>query len=102
MKEVRLQASVSANVVTYVTIIDAPNADMKLKPGMTASITVYTEEAENALIIPVKAIKFKPDTLLSQKYTIERPAGPGIKKKIKQILPVVAKIRTRCRHTEKQ
>ncbi len=57
VKEIRLQSSVSANVVTYVTIIDAPNADMKLKPGMTASTIVFTEEQNNAMIIPVKAIK---------------------------------------------
>ena len=73
VKEVRLQAAVSANVVTYVTIIDAPNADMKLKPGMTASITVYTKDIPDALIVPSKAISFKPDSALAKKYTIEGP-----------------------------
>jgi HlyD family secretion protein len=70
VKEVRLQASVSSNVVTYVTIIDAPNADLKLKPGMTANIMVYTEEVPNAMIIPSKALNFRPDSLVTKKYTV--------------------------------
>ncbi|MGC4035974.1 MAG: efflux RND transporter periplasmic adaptor subunit [Chitinophagaceae bacterium] len=73
VKEIRLQAAVSANVVTYVTIIDAPNDDMKLKPGMTASITVFTKDIPDALIIPAKAVSFKPDSVLAKKYTIEGP-----------------------------
>lgn len=71
VNEVRLRPSVSANVVTYSTIIDAPNADMKLKPGMTANITVFTEEIQNALLISAKATRFKPDSSLHKKYTIE-------------------------------
>jgi len=75
VKEIRLQASVSANVLTYVTIIDAPNDDQQLKPGMTASITVYTAEANNGLIIPVKAIKFRPDSILRKEYIVKEPEG---------------------------
>jgi HlyD family secretion protein len=71
VNEVRLRPSVSSNVVTYSTIIDAPNNDMKLKPGMTANITVYTEEIENALLISAKATRFRPDSTLYKKYTIE-------------------------------
>ena len=70
VKEVRLQASVSSNVVTYVTIIDAPNGDLKLKPGMTANIMVYTQEVANAMIIPAKALNFRPDSLVEKKYTV--------------------------------
>lgn len=70
VKEVRLQASVSSNVVTYVTIIDAPNSDLKLKPGMTANIMVYTEEVPNAMIIPSKALNFRPDSLVTKKYAV--------------------------------
>ena len=77
VKEVRLQASVSANVVTYVTIIDAPNNDLKLKPGMTANIIVYTEEIQDALIIPAKALNFKPDSLVTKKYTVIMPDKNG-------------------------
>jgi HlyD family secretion protein len=71
VNEVRLRPSVSSNVVTYVTLVDAPNEDMKLKPGMTANITVLTEEVENAMLISAKAIRFKPDSVLYKKYTIE-------------------------------
>ncbi len=68
VKEIRLRSSVSSNVVTYITIIDAPNADMKLKPGMTANITIYTIEVKNTLLIPAAALNFSPDSLLIEKY----------------------------------
>lgn len=70
VQEIRLQPSVSANVVTYVTIIDAPNTDMRLKPGMTANITIYTREAKNALLISAKALKFRPDSSLLKDFVI--------------------------------
>ena len=71
VNEVRLRPSVSSNVVTYSTIIDAPNADMKLKPGMTANITVFTQEIQNAMLISAKATRYRPDSSLYKKYTIE-------------------------------
>lgn len=76
VKEIRLQPSISSNVVTYATIIDAPNDQLKLKPGMTASITVYTKEADNTLLVSAKALKFTPDSSLLKHYTIEgKPAS---------------------------
>ena len=75
VKEVRLQPTVSSNVVTYTTLIDAENPEKKLKPGMTANITIYTREADSALLIPVKATKFKPDSSLIKKYKIVPLAG---------------------------
>lgn len=71
VKDIRLQPSVSANVVTYVTLVDAPNEDLKLKPGMTASITLFTQEIKDALLISAKSIKFKPDSALLKNYKIE-------------------------------
>jgi len=68
--EVRLQPSVSANVVTYTTIINTSNNEFKLKPGMTANITIYTKEENNALLISTRATKFKPDSSLMLKYKI--------------------------------
>lgn len=70
VKEIRLQPSISSNVVTYTTLIDAPNDDKKLKPGMTASIIIYTKEVKDALLIPAKALKFTPDSTLSKQYEI--------------------------------
>jgi len=68
VKDIRLRAAVSANVVTYTTIIDAPNANMKLKPGMTANITIYTREVNKVLLIPAAALNFTPDSVLIEKY----------------------------------
>ncbi|MFN8133709.1 MAG: efflux RND transporter periplasmic adaptor subunit [Bacteroidales bacterium] len=62
VRQVRLLATTTANVVTYSVVIDAPNPELKLKPGLTASITAYTQEVENVLTIPAKAIRFKPDS----------------------------------------
>jgi HlyD family secretion protein len=70
VKDIRLRSSVSANVVTYITIIDAPNMDMKLKPGMTANITIYTKEVQNILFIPSAALNFKPDSILQEKFQL--------------------------------
>lgn len=60
VNQVRLEPVVSANVVTYTTIITAPNQDLKLKPGMTANIFIYTREENHALLLSSKALKFKP------------------------------------------
>ena len=70
VQEVRLRPAVSANVVTYTTIISASNDNMKLKPGMTATVTIYTKEKEDVLLIPAKALMFKPDSVLSKKYVV--------------------------------
>jgi HlyD family secretion protein len=70
VNQIRLEPVVSANVVTYSTIITAPNEDLKLKPGMTANIFIYTKEADSALLISAKAIKFRPDSSMSKQYHI--------------------------------
>lgn len=70
VKQVRLNPTTTNNVVTYTTIISAPNDDMKLKPGMTASISIYTKEVSNAVLLPVKAIRFTPDSGLSGQYQV--------------------------------
>jgi HlyD family secretion protein len=77
VKEVRLQPSISSNVVTYSTLIDAPNDDKKLKPGMTASIIIYTKEINDALLISAKALKFMPDSSLAKEYELVPVKGPG-------------------------
>jgi HlyD family secretion protein len=85
VKEIRLRSSVSSNVVTYTTIIDAPNDQMKLKPGMTANITIYTKELNNVLIISARALSFQPDSILSKIYTIQgTPQHTGKKGKGRQ------------------
>jgi HlyD family secretion protein len=68
--EIRLHPSVSANVVTYTTIVNTANDDMKLKPGMTANIIIYTKEVNNAMLIPAKALSYTPDSALMKDYQI--------------------------------
>ncbi len=72
VKEIRLRSAVSANVVTYTTIIEAPNTSMKLKPGMTASITVYTSEVKQVLLVPLRATLFQPDSVLAAEFLLEQ------------------------------
>ncbi|HEV9038767.1 MAG TPA: efflux RND transporter periplasmic adaptor subunit [Puia sp.] len=70
VNQVRLEPVVSANVVTYSTIITAPNEDLRLKPGMTANIFIFTREIDSALLISAKDLKYKPDVSLSKQYVI--------------------------------
>jgi len=77
VKEVRLQPAISSNVVTYTTLIDAPNDDKKLKPGMTASIIIYTKEVNDAMLISAKALQFRPDSTLGKQYEIVPIKGLG-------------------------
>lgn len=81
VKEVRLNPSISSNVVTYTTLIEAPNDDKKLKPGMTASIVIYTKEVNDALLISAKALKFNPDSSLVKEYQVMPIKGLGEKGK---------------------
>ena len=61
VKQVRLEATTTSNVVTYEVVINAPNPDLKLKPGLTANVTIYTLEENDVLAIPTKALRFNPD-----------------------------------------
>jgi HlyD family secretion protein len=70
VNQIRLEPVVSANVVTYSTIITAPNDDLKLRPGMTANIFIYTKEVDSAMLISAKDLKFTPDASLAKQYGI--------------------------------
>ena len=58
--QVRQEATTTNNVVTYEVVINAPNGDLKLKPGLTASVTIYTAERQGVLCVPSKALRFTP------------------------------------------
>lgn len=60
VKQVRLGPSTSNNVVTYHVIISANNEDLKLKPGLTANVTIYTQIKSNVLCVPTKALRYTP------------------------------------------
>lgn len=60
VKQARQEATTTNNVVTYEVVISAPNADLKLKPGLTANVTIYTAERKGVLSVPSKALRFTP------------------------------------------
>lgn len=71
--QVRQNATTTNNVVTYEVVIDAPNPDLKLKPGLTANVTIYTSEKTNVLVIQPKALKFDPQLYAKNGgYTIDK------------------------------
>ena len=65
--QVRQQATTESNVVTYEVVISAPNKDLKLKPGLTANVTIFTLEKENVLTVPSKALRFMPNEAFLKK-----------------------------------
>ena len=74
--QVRQVATTESNVVTYEVVISAPNADLKLKPGLTANVTIYTREMNDVLVVPTKALKFTPnEKLLTPEQTIQDCQG---------------------------
>lgn len=58
--QVRQEATTTNNVVTYEVVISASNADLKLKPGLTANVTIYTQESKGVLSVPSKALRYTP------------------------------------------
>jgi len=79
VRQVRLQPVVTQNVVNYTVIIDVPNPDLKLLPGMTANITVMVREEKDILKVPTTALRFSPP----QEYldALEKNLPDSIKKK---------------------
>lgn len=59
--QVRLLATTTSNVVTYEVVINTPNPDLKLKPGLTANVAIYTLNKPDVLAVPVRALRFTPD-----------------------------------------
>lgn len=72
VKQVRQSGVTTNNVVTYEVVISAPNADLKLKPGLTANVTIYTLERSGVLSVPSAALRFTPEpSLMGKKYEIK-------------------------------
>jgi HlyD family secretion protein len=76
VRQIRLQPLVTSNVVTYTVIVNAPNPDKKLMPGMTANITVLVQKVDSILIVPGKALRFTPDAAFLAEYMKNNPMGP--------------------------
>lgn len=78
--QVRLEATEESNVVTYEVVISAHNPDLKLKPGLTANVTIYIAERRNVVNIPLKALRFVPDPPSGKAPATEsqpQPQEPG-------------------------
>lgn len=70
--QVRQEATTESNVVTYEVVISAPNKDLKLLPGLTANVTIYTAERVGVLAVPSKALRFSPNAaLLAPDQTVQ-------------------------------
>ncbi len=76
--QVRQQATTESNVVTYEVVISAPNDQLKLKPGLTANVTIYTMEKNGVLAVPARALRFTPnEALLQDGETVEDVQAPA-------------------------
>ena len=75
VSQVRLNATTVQNVVTYNTIIDFDNPDLKLFPGMTAYITIPVANAQNTLRVPNGALRYKPDMTADQLRALYKQYG---------------------------
>ena len=75
VNQIRMKPTTTSNVVTYTVIIGAPNPDQKLFPGMTASVTIVTEE-ETGMAVPAEAFNFTPDEQVMKAMSKpEKPEG---------------------------
>ena len=96
--QVRLNPTTTSNVVTYTVVIKADNPDLKLKPGLTATISIYTVELKEVLTVAAKAVNFKPNQELMQAYELQKgithtPPAQG-KKAAPEEKPVVLWVNT--------
>ena len=74
VRQVRLEPVVEQNVVSYITVVDVPNRDLKLKPGMTATVTVEVARSDDSLKVPSSALRFRPTAELFAALGQQSPA----------------------------
>jgi len=78
VKQVRLNPVITSNVVTYAAIVTAPNPEMKLRPGMTANLTIEVARRDDVLRAPAAALRFRPTAdMLAALGAGAAPAGRG-------------------------
>lgn len=74
--QVRQKATTTNNVVTYEVVISAPNADLKLMPGLTANVTIFTLEINGQLAVSNRALRFTPEPeIIGKDYTVQDCEG---------------------------
>ncbi len=90
--QVRLEAKTTSNVVTYSVVVQAPNPDLKLMPGLTANVSVFTMEINDVLVLPSKAMRFSPDVALMKKAPkpSKKPEGMPDKGQMNENMPANA------------
>ena len=77
VEQVRLEPKLQQNVVTYSTVISAPNPELKLKPGMTANLNIEISRAENVLRVPNAALRFRPTNEMYTALGLQPPPDAG-------------------------
>jgi HlyD family secretion protein len=75
VSQVRLSPITVQNVVTYTVIIDVPNLDLKLRPGMTATVSILVNKRENVLRVPTLAIRFQPPQEVLEKLKNDKKSS---------------------------
>ena len=78
VRQVRLAPVVDQNVVSYVTVIDVPNPELQLKPGMTANVAITIARADDVLKVPNAALRYRPDAATLEAHgqaATSQPAG---------------------------
>lgn len=75
VKQIRLNPIVTSNVVTYTIIINSKNEKLQLMPGMTATVTIFTRQILNTLVVPVAATTFTPTADMLTKYYKQHKLG---------------------------
>ena len=78
VSQVRLEPIVVENVVTYATQIDVPNPDLRLKPGMTATVTLEIARRNDAVRIPNAALRFRPTDDMFVALSLPLPEQPEV------------------------
>jgi HlyD family secretion protein len=77
VEQVRLEAKMQQNVVTYQAVISVPNQDLKLKPGMTANINIEISRKSDVVRVPNSALRFRPTNDMYTALGLEPPAAPA-------------------------
>jgi len=83
IRQIRYAATVDQSVVTYPVIIDVHNPDLKLRPGMTANVSIVTASSENALRVPATALRFRPAADANMKKAEEKKPTSGANDSVK-------------------
>ncbi|WP_415835240.1 efflux RND transporter periplasmic adaptor subunit [Corallococcus soli] len=75
IRQIRNEAITVQNVVTYLAVLDVPNPELKLKPGMTANVTIITQQKDQALSVPNTALRYRPASAQGAPAQAGQPAG---------------------------